>query len=105
MNNENGPRKRYDEAFKRPAVERWLKGDKSADQVAAELGVNLHALKMWKQRLGVVPSQRTTPPTMDELQAENQRLRRELQSVIRPREILKGTLGILSSPSEPGSKE
>lgn len=106
MNNENGPgRKRYDEAFKRSAVEMWLKSGKSAAEVAGELGINANTLQMWKQRMGVVPSGRTSPPTMEELEAENQRLRRELQSVIRQREILKKTLGILSSPSDPGSKE
>lgn len=40
MNNENiNPRKhkRYDENFKRSAVELWLEGGKSVQQIAAEL--------------------------------------------------------------------
>lgn len=34
----NGGRKRYDEAFKRSAVELWQRGGRSANRVAAELG-------------------------------------------------------------------
>lgn len=105
MNNEPGPKKQYDEAFKRAAVEMWLKGGKSAQIIATELGISAETLKGWRRRLGVVPPARTTPPTMEELQAENQRLRRELHNVVRQREILKKTLGILSDPSEPGLKE
>jgi transposase-like protein len=33
--------KRYDEAFKRSAVEHWMLSGKSVRQIAAELGVNL----------------------------------------------------------------
>ncbi len=43
MNNEKQvPRKykRYDESFKRAAVELWLQGGKSLQQIAAELGVS-----------------------------------------------------------------
>ena len=42
MNTENTePRKynRYDENFKRSAVEMWLAGGKSVEQIAAELGI------------------------------------------------------------------
>ena len=107
MNNEKPDRsyKRYDEAFKRSAVELWLSGGKSAEQVAAELGINVQTLKTWKRQLGVLPPSPTAPRTIEQVEAENQRLRRELQSVIRQREILKKTLGILSTPSEPGLNE
>jgi transposase-like protein len=37
--------KRYDEAFKRQAVEHWLASGKSGRQVAGELGVNGQSLK------------------------------------------------------------
>ena len=36
--------KRYDEAFKRSAVEHWMVSGKSATQVAAELGLNVQNL-------------------------------------------------------------
>ncbi len=38
---QDGGRKRYEEAFKRSAVELWPRGGKSASRVAAELGVNV----------------------------------------------------------------
>jgi len=44
MNQEtNTKHKRYDEAFKKSAVEHWMISGKSARQVAAELGVNVQA--------------------------------------------------------------
>jgi transposase-like protein len=102
MNNEAKPTrkyKRYDLAFKRSAVELWLGGEKSAQAVATELGISVQALKTWKQQLAVAP-----PPSgaqsLEELQAENRRLRRELQYALRQREILKKTLGIFATPAE-----
>jgi transposase-like protein len=52
MNNEKSTtkRKRYDEAFKRAAVEYWADSRKSGKPVAAELGVNAQSLMQWKQR-------------------------------------------------------
>ncbi|MGA8937756.1 MAG: transposase [Acidobacteriaceae bacterium] len=103
MNNEPEPKvrkKRYDQNFKRSAVEHWLGSGKSADQVATELGINAQTLKIWKQQLAVLPPGANTPRTVEALEAENRRLRREMGSLIRQREILKKTLGILSSPSD-----
>jgi transposase len=100
MNDENQIRrkhKRYDEAFKRQAVELWLSGHRSVHQIAAELGISDQSLKKWKQKLAALPAtgpgQRSTP----QLEEENRRLKRELQHVARQRDILKKTLGILSA--------
>ena len=108
MNNENTtPRKykRYDAGFKRSAVEHWLSSGKTADQVAAELGINAPTLKLWKQQQTVVPVPVHAPRTLEAVEAENRRLRRELAGVIRQREILKKTLGIISAPSDTGLNE
>jgi transposase-like protein len=43
-------KKRYDENFKRSAVEHWLGSGKSAQAVAGELGISGQTLKTWKQR-------------------------------------------------------
>lgn len=94
-------KKRYDLNFKRSAVELWLAGGKSAAAVAAELGISSQTLKVWKQQLAVVPP-KGTAPSFEELQAENQRLRRELTGALRRCDILKKTLGILSEPSGNG---
>ena len=94
------PHRRYDEAFKRQAVEHWLLSGKACRQVAAELGVDQQSLKSWKKQFT-----RDTPVevtgTLEALQAENRRLQRELHRVSVQRDILKKTLGIISEPSEP----
>lgn len=102
MNNEKSTTKgkRYDEAYKRAAVEHWVSSGKAAKAVAAELGVNVQSLMQWKQRFGPQPVARNGVRTMEVVEAENQRLRREVESLVRQREILKKTLGIISAPSE-----
>ena len=91
--------KRYDEAFKRSAVEHWLVSGKSGRQIAAELGINEQSLKIWKQKFKELPGSQIAP-TIDALQAENRRLQRELHRAQVQRDILKKTLGILSAPTE-----
>jgi transposase-like protein len=48
--------KRYDEAFKKSAVEHWLISGKSARQIAAELGINVQNLPKWKQKFKELPT-------------------------------------------------
>lgn len=93
---------RYDLNFKRSAVELWQSSGKSAAAVAAELGISDQTLKVWKRQL-CLPPPPSTAQTMQELQAENRRLRRDLHFAQRQREILKKTLGILASPSDNAS--
>jgi len=103
MNHEAIPsgtsRKRYDEGFKRSAVEHWQSSGKSAAQVGRELGLNAGTLQQWKKRWGA-EAPATGLRTVAELEAENRRLRRELHQVVQQRDILKKTLGILSAPPE-----
>ena len=91
--------KRYNEAFKREAVEHWLVSGKSARQIAGELGINEQSLKVWKHKFKQGPAS-AVAPTLDALQAENRRLQRELRRAQEQRDILKKTLGIISAPSE-----
>ena len=91
--------KRYDDAFKREAVEHWLVSGKSGRQIAGELGINEPSLKVWKQKFKQGPASEVAP-TLDALQAENRRLQRELRRAQEQRDILKKTLGIISAPSE-----
>jgi transposase len=103
MNHATSPagstRKRYDEAFKRSAVEHWQSSGKSAAQVGRELGLNAQLLQHWKKRWGA-PSPATGLRSVAELEEENRRLRRELHQALQQRDILKKTLGILSAPPE-----
>lgn len=89
--------KRYDEAFKRQAVEMWLSGGKSAATVAAELGISDQSLQKWRQRLRTLPATGLGQRSPQQLEEENRQLKRELQHVLRQRDILKKTLGILSA--------
>lgn len=91
-------KKRYDQNFKRQAVELWLASGRSAPAVAAELGISSQALKIWKKQLALVPPP-SGAPTFEQLQEENRRLRRELSGALRRCDILKKTLGILSEPN------
>jgi transposase len=100
MNTENlTPRKhkRYDESFKRNAVELWLQGGKSVQQIAGELGISDQSLKQWKKKLSALPATGLGQRSPGQLEEENRRLKRELQHVLRQRDILKKTLGILSA--------
>jgi transposase len=100
MNTENNaPRKhkRYDENFKRSAVELWLQGGKSVEAIAAELGISTQSLKQWKKKLAALPATGLGQRSPSQLEEENRRLKRELQHVSRQRDILKKTLGILSA--------
>jgi transposase len=106
MNNENQVQrkyKRYDEAFKRSAVELWLQGGKSVEQIASELGISSQSIKQWKKQLAALPATGPGQRSLAQLEEENRRLKRELQHVARQRDILKKTLGILSHPSDNGS--
>lgn len=105
MNSENQtPRKykRYDENFKRSAVELWLQGGKSVHQIARELGISDQSIKKWKQQLAALPATGPGQRSLQQLEEENRRLKRELQHVARQRDILKKTLGIISNPNDNG---
>jgi len=90
------PRKRYDEAFKRAAVDMALNSGKTVHQIAGELGVSVWNLRDWKKAYG--PQTPKDVRTTAELESEVEELRRELIRVKTQRDILKKTLGILSTP-------
>ncbi len=83
--------KRYEEAFKRQAVEHWLRSGRNGTQIAKELGMSYPSLKEGKRRYSG-----DAVPQRADLQAENRALRAELARVREQRDILKKTLGIIS---------
>ena len=85
-------RRKYDPAFKAEAVALWQKSGKSAETIAAELGIREKQLYAWKASR-VIPA----GPQAD-LRAENAALRRENELLRQQRDILKKTLGIISEP-------
>jgi transposase len=105
MNTENSKPskyKRYDEAFKRSAVELWLQGGQSVEAIAGELGISTQSLKQWKKQLATLPATGLGQRSVMQLEEENRRLRRELRHLAQQRDILKKTLGILSIPNASG---
>lgn len=87
--------KHYDEAFKRQAVEHWIKSGKAGTRIAAELGISYPSLKDWKRRY----TGDALPVGLD-LATENRVLKAELARVREQRDILKKTLGIFAEPSK-----
>lgn len=93
------PIKRYDENFRKNAVEHWIKTGQPGTQIAAELGISYPSLKEWKRRY-----HGDAIPEHGNLELENRTLRAELARVREQRDILKKTLGIFTEPSQPATK-
>jgi transposase-like protein len=98
------PRQKFDQAFKREAVNNWLNSGKSASVVAVELGILPNRLYAWRLRLapadaGGKAAAGAKPGSVAELQGQLDAARREIRHLTEQRDILKKTLGILSEPS------
>lgn len=90
--------KRYTEEFKREAVGVVRSTpDRSVGQIAKELGVDRKSLSEWVSRFGPRPESPGGPQV--DLQAENRRLRRDLERVEQERDILKKAIAIFSDRS------
>lgn len=95
-------RRKFDETFKREAVQNWLASGKSAAAVAQELGVLANRLYAWKQTLfpaGPGGKAAGKPGSPADLQSQLDAALREVRHLREQRDILKKTLGILSEPS------
>jgi len=102
LENRDKPRRRYDEAFKRNAVDLLLRGDRTLASIARELGVSVGMLHRWRQNCAGRPGKVVTgPKTLDEATQEIGRLRAELARMQEREVVLKKSLGILSET--PGS--
>jgi transposase len=86
-------RPRYDEEFKRNAVELLESGERSAVQLARELGVSDCSLGKWKRQYG--PQGQAVGSGLGTEQSRIAQLERELATVSRQRDILKKALAIL----------
>jgi transposase-like protein len=96
--------RRYDEAFKREALRLWTESGRSARLVAEQLGIPMQNLFKWKKDFHGLPPPGAAPRkrTVEELEKENERLRKENAELTDQREILKKAAGILSTPSRSG---
>ena len=97
-------RRKFDETFKREAIQNWLNSGKSAEVIAQELGLNANRLYAWKQTFapaaaGGKAAAGAKPGSSADLQSQLDAARREIRHLREQRDILKKTLGILSEPS------
>jgi len=97
-------RRKFDETFKREAVNNWLTSRKSAEVIAQELGISANRLYAWKQRFapadaGGIAAAGAKPGTPADLQAQLNAALREVRHLREQRDILKKTLAILSEPA------
>ena len=89
-------RRRYDEAFKRSAIEHHRRHGGTINRTAQELGISHWALRDWIQAERARQSAPPAARTLSEAETEIARLRSELFRVTEQRDILKKSLVILS---------
>ena len=95
-------RRKFDETFKREAVQNWLGSGKSAAVVGEELGITANLLYAWRKLVPAVAGGRGTaakPGSVADLQGQLDASQREVRHLREQCTILKKTLGILSEPS------
>ena len=95
--------RRFDETYKRHAVELTLDGDRTVEAVARELGISSWSLRQWRKRYAPGPGGGTAVAELkpEEKDEEIRRLRAELVRMREREIVLKKSLGILSET--PGS--
>ena len=97
MPNKNNRSKRYQETFKHAAAEFVERSGQSVEQSAAELGVDPTELRDWTKKLGSRRKSGKTLSGMAQLRAENESLRNQVLQLQVQWDILKTTLGVLST--------
>ena len=97
-------RRKFDETFKREALQNWLNSGKSAQEIAQELGLRANRLYAWKKAFAPAPAggkagAGAKAGSLADLQNQLEAALRENRHLRQQRDILKKTLGILSEPS------
>ncbi len=86
------PRRKHTKEFKLEAVRQVVEKGRPVRQVADSLGINESMLHQWKRQLlkdKALAFPGNGKQSVDELEAENRRLRKELAEAKQDREILK----------------
>lgn len=87
----------YDEAFKRETLRLLETSGKPVAELERDLGITQGLLNKWKRRYQINPTTEQVEASPErQLEAENRRLRRELEQVKAERELLKKVLRIFS---------
>jgi transposase len=85
--------RKYDDEFKKEALALVKTSNKSAAEVADDLGINVNNIYYWLKKEGKISNSKAISP--DESQ-EMKRLKRELEDVKLERDILKKAVAIFS---------
>jgi transposase len=97
------PRRKFDETYKRHAVELTLQSDRTVTAVAKELGLPPWQLYEWRKIFAPRPGEGgPAPQTLEDAGKEIGRLRAELIRMRERETVLKKSLGILSETPESG---
>lgn len=90
-------KRQYDAGFKQEALRLLETSGKSVREIEDELGITPGLLHKWKVRYQLHPTTGAVKPSDErELEAENRRLRRELELVKAERELLKKVVKLFS---------
>ncbi len=90
--------KRYDDEFKRNAVELLESSGRSISEISGDLGIPYKTLERWRglHRRGIIKPSGAPGPEADPASAELKELRRKLANAEMDRDILKKALAICS---------
>jgi transposase-like protein len=97
MPNKRNQPKRYRENFKQAAAEFVERNGRSVEQSATELGVDPVELRDWTVKLGSRHKPAKPLSSVAQLRAENEALRNQVLHLQVQWDILKTTLGVLST--------
>lgn len=92
-------KRQYAQEFKKEAVEYSLASDKTVVEVARDLGIPHHNLDRWHaqyRKRGELAFPRHGKENLTPQEAENRRLKKELQDIQIERDILKAALAIFT---------
>lgn len=93
-------RRVFSEEFKQDAVRLVVSENYTFSAAAKAVGVGEQSLRKWHVRLAPKPEPCGENASLDELRAENQRLRRELRRAEMEREILKKATAYFARESQ-----
>lgn len=97
MLSKNGNQRQYEETFKQAAVDFLSKNGSSVEVAAAELGIDPSDLRVWQKKLNARSKPAKALSGMAQLRAENEALRNQIIHLQVQWDILKTTLGVLST--------
>ena len=97
MSTKNDHHRPDEESFKESAVDFLGRQGGNIEAAAAELGVDHADLRAWKRKAGVRGKPLKSMGAMAQLRAENEALRSQVLSLQGQWDILRSTLGVLST--------